>query len=107
MWLELVLVALVLGVVMTAALGLIGLLSQAMLEELWGLVPGFIRWPIVGWWQKKARRMRMAQARRELRAALGSGYIENRLLSCDEIMEREALRRGVCPECGGGASMRA
>lgn len=98
--LELVLLAMVFGIIVLGGLSVIGLISQPLLEELWGMIPGFIRWPVVGWWERRMRTWRMWQAKRELRAAFGPGYSPNRLLDPRELMEREALRRGVCPHCG-------
>ena len=97
---RLAVVALVLSLVMIGALGLIWLISEPMFEELLGLIPGSIRWPVVAWWQRKMQVLKQWQMRRELRSMYGATYGGNRLLSTDELMEREALKRGICPECG-------
>lgn len=98
---ELLAMALLVGTVVVGLVAVVGFLSAPALEELWEVIPGFIRWPVVGWWERNMRRLRMWQNRRELRAALGYDFMENRRLTAREVMEREALRKGICPECGG------
>lgn len=91
------------------ALGLFALamlLSQTMLKMTVSLMPRRVRMTAMDVYESGARQVRRFYRWLYLKDWDYSQTRPNRKLSPKEIMEREALRRGICPDCGVDAKKR-